>query len=58
MDWDDEGDDVVIDVIAGYHSQQALDRAKVCTISRKDGENGIGIFVSDHNEHPHNPFPS
>lgn len=47
IDWEDGGESVKIDVEANYFSQAALDRANVCSISRKAGENGIGIFVSD-----------
>ncbi|KZP03104.1 hypothetical protein FIBSPDRAFT_769470, partial [Athelia psychrophila] len=47
VDLEDGGDNVLIDVIAGYHSQDALNRANVCAVSRKNGENGIGIYTPE-----------
>lgn len=42
-----DGDIARVGVIANYKYQNALERVKVCTINRGDGENGVGIFVSD-----------
>lgn len=41
------GDQVKVEVIVSYYTQTALDRAKLCSLQRKSGENGIGIFVRD-----------
>lgn len=46
IDSQDGGDIVKVEVIVSYHTQEALDRANVCLLERKTGENGIGIFVS------------
>ena len=45
---EDIGDviDVNINVFYDREAGKHLDLAKVCTVSRPDGENGIGIFVS------------
>lgn len=42
----DASDDVVFSVRVKYYSSWALDRANVCQLARKEGENGVGIFVS------------
>lgn len=39
-------EDVVVSVHVRYYTSMALDRANVCQLSRRRGENGIGIFVS------------
>jgi hypothetical protein len=43
---DDESDEVEIHVIASYHTDHALARAKVCSLHRGDNEDGVAIFVS------------
>jgi hypothetical protein len=40
------GDKVKVDVLVNYSTQEALDRAKVCSLQRKSHEHGVGIFVS------------
>jgi hypothetical protein len=41
-----DSNDVKIAVEARYRLQEALDNVRVCTITRGEGENGLGIFVS------------
>ena len=44
---DGESDsDVTVDVIFLYHNEDVLDDAKVCYLERRQGEKGVGIFVS------------
>ncbi|KZP28554.1 hypothetical protein FIBSPDRAFT_927652 [Athelia psychrophila] len=45
VEWEEGKDSVRIEVDASYYSQAALDRANVCKVSRKGGENGIGIYT-------------
>ncbi|KZP13761.1 hypothetical protein FIBSPDRAFT_1049269 [Athelia psychrophila] len=45
VDWEEGKDNIKIEVDASYYSQAALDRANVCKVSRKEGENGVGIFT-------------
>ncbi|KAJ7198498.1 hypothetical protein GGX14DRAFT_469498 [Mycena pura] len=37
--------DVKVKVTVYYHNQRARDTAKICMVSRKDGEQGVGIFT-------------
>ena len=42
----DGSEDVVVSVRVRYFTLWALNRANVCQLARKKGENGVGIFVS------------
>jgi hypothetical protein len=46
LDSEEDGDNVKVEVAVSYHTQEALNRAKVCSLQRKSRENGVGIFVS------------
>jgi len=46
LDSQEGGENVKVEVVASYYTRQALDRAKVCSLQRRAGENGVGIFVS------------
>jgi len=39
-------DVATVEVVASYFWESVRDQAKVCRILRKDGEIGVGIFVS------------
>jgi len=39
-------DSVSVRVRAAYYTEEALDRANVCHIERRENENAIGIFAS------------
>jgi len=45
------GDVAKVEVIVGYHEEEALHRAQVCTMSRQGGEKGVGIFTPSRWEH-------
>lgn len=45
-DGENDSENIVIGVIAHYRFQEALDNVKVCTVSKGEGKNGLGIFVS------------
>jgi hypothetical protein len=45
-DSNDGGDKVKAEVVISYFTQEARDRAKVCSLQRTPGSNGVGIFVS------------
>jgi hypothetical protein len=47
VDSEEDEDKVKVEVVVSYYTQEALDRAKVCSLQRKPRENGVGIFVSD-----------
>ncbi|KAF8058515.1 hypothetical protein FPV67DRAFT_506362 [Lyophyllum atratum] len=42
-----DSDNVKVAVEARYRLQEAIDSVKVCTITRDDGENGLGIFGAE-----------
>ena len=46
VDSEEDEDRVKVEVVVSYYTQEALDRVKVCSLQRKPGENGVGIFVS------------
>ena len=45
-DGDGAQDAAVVEVKFYYYHPQVLDHAKVCSLHRKEGDNGVGIFVS------------
>jgi len=45
VDWVEGTNQVKVEVAASFHSQDALDRANVCAISRMEREHGVGIFT-------------
>lgn len=45
---DAESDEVEVHVVASYHTDQALSRAKVCALHRGDNDDGLGIFTPTH----------
>lgn len=38
-------DKVRVDVIVSYYTDEGLDHAKVCSLQRQSGQNGVGIFT-------------
>ena len=40
------GDKVKVEVLVNYYTQEALNRAMVCSLQRTSSEHGVGIFVS------------
>ena len=39
-------DVVTVEVVVSYFKEDVRDDAKVCRVQRRDGEIGVGIFVS------------
>jgi hypothetical protein len=45
LDSQEGGENVKVEVVARSYTLEALSRAKVCSLQRRSGENGVGIFV-------------
>lgn len=43
----DDVDDVLVKVTATYNDRELLDSAKVCLLSRRDEEHGLGVFTPE-----------
>lgn len=41
-------EDLKVSVVAHFHKKEALERAKVCQVDRKNGGKGVAILVGPH----------
>ncbi|KIM78469.1 hypothetical protein PILCRDRAFT_824367 [Piloderma croceum F 1598] len=51
LDSQEGGENVKVEVVASFYTREALTRAKVCSLQRRSGENGVGIFTPESPKH-------